>query len=213
MQGHIANFKNQKENWFALYYSLNFFNADAYYSLLLALWWIWRWGVAAYEVYIQWKICFQVCSPYFTSKKTNNETLSRFQMKHKWHYFFFSSFSGKQYKGPNDIFSNLSDIRRKLAGKWPPEKLIHVVEKLQCRAHGEGGVAIRVSGSFIVGNQFIICGDGMQVEGLPNFRDLDINIADKRMGTFKEQFVIEASDAIGCYQIVDQELYIMSPNT
>ena len=123
------------------------------------------------------------------------------------------SFSGKQYKGPNDIFSNLSDIRRKLAGKWPPEKLIHVVEKLQCRAHGEGGVAIRVSGSFIVGNQFIICGDGMQVEGLPNFRDLDINIADKRMGTFKEQFVIEASDAIGCYQIVDQELYIMSPNT
>ncbi|KMT12797.1 hypothetical protein BVRB_4g088910 [Beta vulgaris subsp. vulgaris] len=123
------------------------------------------------------------------------------------------SFSGKQYVGSNEIFSTLSDVRRKLAGEWPPEKLIHVVEKLQCRAHGKGGVAIRVSGSFIVGNQFLICGDGMQVEGLPNFRDLNIDISSKRMGTFKEQFIIEAGDAIGCYYIANQELYIMSENS
>ncbi|KAL2929314.1 Mitogen-activated protein kinase kinase 3 [Bienertia sinuspersici] len=120
------------------------------------------------------------------------------------------SFSGKQYSGMNDIFSVLSDVRRKLAGKWPPEKLIHVVEKLQCRAHGKSGVAIRVSGSLIAGNQFIICGDGMQVEGLPNFRDLNVDIPSKRMATFKEQFVIEPGDAIGCYYISNQELYIIS---
>lgn len=119
------------------------------------------------------------------------------------------SFTGKQHDGPNDIFGALSDVRRKLKGEWPPEKLVHVVEKLQCRAHGEGGVAIRVSGSFIVGNQFIICGDGVQVEGLPNFRDLSIDIASRRMGTFKEQFIVEPGDAIGCYYVINQELYIM----
>lgn len=119
------------------------------------------------------------------------------------------SFTGKRYAGQNDVFATLSDIRRKLKGEWPPEKLVHVVEKLQCRAHGEGGVAIRVSGSFIVGNHFIICGDGVQVEGLPNFRDLSIDIASRQMGTFKEQFIIEPGDGIGCFRIVNQELYIM----
>ncbi|KAJ8432150.1 hypothetical protein Cgig2_006852 [Carnegiea gigantea] len=119
------------------------------------------------------------------------------------------SFTGKQYAGQNDVFATLSDIRRKLKGEWPPEMLVHVVEKLQCRAHGEGGVAIRVSGSFIVGNHFIICGDGVQVEGLPNFRDLSIDIASRRMGTFKEQFIIEPGDGIGCFRIVNQELYVM----
>ncbi|MCH98198.1 mitogen-activated protein kinase kinase 6-like, partial [Trifolium medium] len=78
-------------------------------------------------------------------------------------------FSGKQHVGPNNIFTTLSSIRTTLIGDWPLEKLVHVVEKLQCRAHGEDGVAIRVSGSFIVGNQFLICGDDIQVEGLPNF--------------------------------------------
>ncbi|GAB4848089.1 Mitogen-activated protein kinase kinase 3 [Ancistrocladus abbreviatus] len=119
------------------------------------------------------------------------------------------SFCGKQSVGPSDIFVTLSDIRRTLAGNWPPEKLVHVVEKLQCRAHGQGGVAIRVSGSFIIGNQFVICGDGVQVEGLPNFKDLSIDISSKRMGTFKEQFVLEPGIAIGCYYIASQELYIM----
>nr|POE65811.1 mitogen-activated protein kinase kinase 3 [Quercus suber] len=87
------------------------------------------------------------------------------------------SFSGKHSVGPNDIFTALSSIRSTLAGDWPPEKLVHVVEKLQCRAHGQDGVAIRVSGSFIVGNQFLICGDGVQVEGLPNFKDLSIDLS------------------------------------
>ncbi|PQQ13178.1 mitogen-activated protein kinase kinase 3 isoform X2 [Prunus yedoensis var. nudiflora] len=95
------------------------------------------------------------------------------------------SFSGKQLVGPNDIFASLSSIRSTLAGDWPPERLVHVVEKLQCRAHGQDGVAIRVSGSFIVGNQFLICGDGVQVEGLPSIKDLSIDISSKRMGTFR----------------------------
>ncbi|KAM2014463.1 hypothetical protein ACFX16_045120 [Malus domestica] len=56
------------------------------------------------------------------------------------------SFSGKQHVGPNDIFATLSSIRSTLAGDWPSERLVHVVEKLQCRAHGQDGVAIRVSG-------------------------------------------------------------------
>lgn len=120
----------------------------------------------------------------------------------------FCSFSGKQHCGPNNIFTTLSSIRTTLVGEWPPEKLVHVVERLQCRAHGEDGVAIRVSGSFIVGNQFLICGDGIQVEGLPNFKDLGIDISSKRMGTFHEQFIVEPTSHIGRYTIVKQELYI-----
>lgn len=119
------------------------------------------------------------------------------------------SFSGKQYDGSNDIFATLSDIRSTLAGDWPAERLVHVVEKLQCRAHGEGGVAVRVSGSFIVGHQFLICGDGIQVEGLPSFKHLSIDIPSKRMGTFKEQFIMEPGNLIGCYVIAKQELYII----
>ncbi|XP_048328210.2 mitogen-activated protein kinase kinase 3 [Ziziphus jujuba] len=119
------------------------------------------------------------------------------------------SFSGKQSVGSNDIFSTLSSIRSTLAGDWPPERLVHVVEKLQCRSHGQDGIAIRVSGSFIIGNQFLICGDGLQVEGLPSFKDLSIDISSKRMGTFREQFILERSSMIGCYHIAKQELYIM----
>ncbi|XP_039005135.1 mitogen-activated protein kinase kinase 3-like isoform X2 [Hibiscus syriacus] len=119
------------------------------------------------------------------------------------------SFSGKQFVGPNDIHAMLSSIRSTLAGDWPPEKLVHVVEKLQCRAHGQDGVAIRVSGSFIAGNQFLICGDGLQVEGMPNFKDLSIDIPSKRMGTFQEQFIMEPGNLIGCYVIAKQELYIL----
>ncbi|KAL9319762.1 hypothetical protein ACSQ67_011601 [Phaseolus vulgaris] len=51
------------------------------------------------------------------------------------------NFSGKQHCGPNNIFTSLSSIRATLVGECPPEKLVHVVEKLQCRAHGEDGVA------------------------------------------------------------------------
>ncbi|KAI7741362.1 hypothetical protein M8C21_000822 [Ambrosia artemisiifolia] len=119
------------------------------------------------------------------------------------------SFSGKESIGPNDIFTTLSSIRSTLAGDWPSEKLVHVVEKLQCRAHGEDGVAIRVSGSFIVGNQFLICGDGIQAEDVPDFKDLNIDIPSKRMGTFQEQFIMEAGNIIGRYSIAKQELYII----
>ncbi|XP_057983671.1 mitogen-activated protein kinase kinase 3 [Malania oleifera] len=119
------------------------------------------------------------------------------------------SFSGKQSVGPNDIFTNLSHLRNTLAGDWPPERLVHVVEKLQCRAHGQDGVAIRVSGSFIIGNQFLICGEGLQAEGLPNFKDLSIDISSERMGTFQEQFVMEPGNVIGRYYIAKQELYII----
>lgn len=86
---------------------------------------------------------------------------------------------------------------------------MHVVEKLQCRAHGEDGVAIRVSGSFIVGNQFLICGDGIQAEDVPDFKDLNIDIPTKRMGTFQEQFIMEPGNIIGRYSIAKQELYII----
>ncbi|KAG7985684.1 hypothetical protein I3843_03G039300 [Carya illinoinensis] len=120
------------------------------------------------------------------------------------------SFFGKNSVGPNDIFTTLSSIRTTLAGDWPAEKLVHVVEKLQCRAHGQDGVAIRVSGSFIIGNQFLICGDGIQVEGLPNFKDLSVDLSSKRMGTFHEQFIVEPSNPIGRYYIAKQELYISS---
>ncbi|KAF7113371.1 hypothetical protein RHSIM_RhsimUnG0134100 [Rhododendron simsii] len=59
------------------------------------------------------------------------------------------------------------------------------------------GVAIRVSGSFIVGNQFLVCGDGVQAEGLPNFKDLSIDMSRRRMGTFQEQFIMEPGNVIG----------------
>ncbi|GMN42567.1 hypothetical protein TIFTF001_011768 [Ficus carica] len=119
------------------------------------------------------------------------------------------SFSRKQSVGGNEIFATLSSIRSTLAGDWPSERLVHVVEILQCRAHGQDGVAIRVSGSFIVGNQFLICGDGIQLEGLPSFKDLSIDLSSKRMGTFREQFIMEPSSVIGRYFISKQELYIM----
>ncbi|KAF2300134.1 hypothetical protein GH714_009391 [Hevea brasiliensis] len=63
-------------------------------------------------------------------------------------------------------------------------------------------------GSFIIGNQFLICGDGLQVEGLPNVKDLSIDIPSKRMGTFQEQFIMEPGDVIGRYFIAKQDLYI-----
>lgn len=129
-------------------------------------------------------------------------------------HFLPFSFCGKEHVGQSDIFSRLSNIRSTLAGEWPPEKLVHVVEKLQCRAHsGNGEIAIRVSGSFVVGNQFLVCGDGVQVEGLPNFKDVSLDIPSKRMGSFQEQFIIQPGNIIGCYIIANQELYIVQWKT
>lgn len=108
----------------------------------------------------------------------------------------------------DDIFATLSNIRRTLAGETVNEKLVHVVEKLQCRGHGEDGIVIRVSGSFVVGRHVIVCGDGLRVEGLPTFQDMSLDLSSRRMGSFHEQFTMETTDSIGCYFISKQELYI-----
>ncbi|CAM8939194.1 unnamed protein product [Rhodiola kirilowii] len=50
----------------------------------------------------------------------------------------------------------------------------------------------------------------MQAGGLPNFKDLFIDIPSKRVGTFTEQFIMEPGKSIGCYIIVHQELYFTS---
>ncbi|CAA0406538.1 unnamed protein product [Arabidopsis thaliana] len=118
------------------------------------------------------------------------------------------SFSGKHNTGSTEIFSALSDIRNTLTGDLPSEKLVHVVEKLHCKPCGSGGVIIRAVGSFIVGNQFLICGDGLQAEGLPSFKDLGFDVASRRVGRFQEQFVVESGDLIGKYFLAKQELYI-----
>lgn len=136
----------------------------------------------------------------------------------QWHYArnFYSEksvfrFSGEQFRGADDIFSALSDIRRKLAGGRPREKLVHVVEKLHCRAHDGGdGIMIRASGSFIIGNQFIICGDGVRAEGMPDVQGGALDLNNKRMGTFHEQFVLEPGNSLGVFVMNEQELYIQA---
>ncbi|WOK93010.1 mitogen-activated protein kinase kinase 3 isoform X1 [Canna indica] len=132
-----------------------------------------------------------------------------------WHHMrtFYTTystfrFSGKMHVGQADIFATLSDIRRKLAGRRPQEKIVHVVEKLQCRPHEQDGVAIRASGSFILGNHFLICGNGVQAEGMPNVQEQSLDIASKRVGTFYEEFIMEPGNSIGSFLIVKQELYI-----
>lgn len=133
-----------------------------------------------------------------------------------WHHMktFYTekstfSFSGKSFVGPNDIFATLSDIRKKLVGDRPREKLVHVVEKLHCRLHGEDIVVIRVSGSLILGTHFIVCGSGVQVEGMSNFEELCHDIASNRMGVFHEEFHMQPGGAIGSYVISKQELHVL----
>lgn len=121
----------------------------------------------------------------------------------------FISFSGKSFVGPNDIFATLSDIRKKLAGDRPREKLVHVVEKLHCRPDRGDIVVIRVSGSFILGTHVVVCGSGVQVEGMPDFEELSHDIASGRMGVFHEEFHMQPASAIGSYIITKQELYIL----
>jgi len=113
------------------------------------------------------------------------------------------------YVGQNDIFDSLSNIRKKLKGDKPREKIVHVVEKLHCRVNGETGVAIRVSGSFIVGNQFLVCGDGIKAEGMPSMDELSIDIPSKRVGQFREQFIMQPGNLMSCYYISKQDLYII----
>uniref|UniRef100_A0ACD5Y6S0 Uncharacterized protein n=1 Tax=Avena sativa TaxID=4498 RepID=A0ACD5Y6S0_AVESA len=89
------------------------------------------------------------------------------------------SFSGETHVGKIDIFDTLSRIRKMLKGNSPCEKIAHVMEKVYCRTHGEG-MSVQVSGSFIVGNEFLVCADGFRAEGT----------------------------AMGCYVISKQELHI-----
>lgn len=88
---------------------------------------------------------------------------------------------------------------------------MHVVEKLHCRALENDGIGIRASGSFIIGDQFLICGDGVRAEGMPSFDELSIDLASKRMGTFHEQFSMIPGSGIGTFVIAKQELYILKP--
>ena len=119
------------------------------------------------------------------------------------------SFSGNVYVGQSAIFDTLSNIRKKLKGDRPREKIVHVVEKLHCRANGETEIAIRVSGSFITGNQFLIFGEGLQAEGMPSLEEIDIDIPSKRVGQFREQFTVHPGTSMGCYYIAKQDLYIV----
>uniref|UniRef100_A0ACD5XMV6 Uncharacterized protein n=1 Tax=Avena sativa TaxID=4498 RepID=A0ACD5XMV6_AVESA len=90
------------------------------------------------------------------------------------------SFSGETHVGKIDIFDTLSRIRQMLKGNSPCEKIAHVMEKVYCCTHGEEGMSVQVSGSFIVGNEFLVCADGFRAEGT----------------------------AMGCYVISKQELHI-----
>eukprot|EP00252_Welwitschia_mirabilis_P014603 TRINITY_DN3208_c0_g1_i2.p1 TRINITY_DN3208_c0_g1~~TRINITY_DN3208_c0_g1_i2.p1 ORF type:complete len:436 (+),score=77.29 TRINITY_DN3208_c0_g1_i2:625-1932(+) len=116
------------------------------------------------------------------------------------------SYANQVFHGENDIFDTLSKIRNMLVGEIPDERLVHVVESLQCCAYGQDGIAIRVVGSFILGSHFIAVGDGVHAEGLT--QDSLVDIESRRMGSFKEQFIMEPGKPIGRYYVSKQELYI-----
>ncbi|KAK3121794.1 hypothetical protein QOZ80_8BG0660990 [Eleusine coracana subsp. coracana] len=120
------------------------------------------------------------------------------------------SFLGETRRGQSEIFGTLSRIRKMLKGNHPRGKIVHVVEKVRCCAHGEEGVAIRVSGSFIVGNQFLVCGDVCRAEGMPSVDELPLDIMNKKVGRFREEFFMEPGNAMGCFVILRQKLYIYS---
>lgn len=116
------------------------------------------------------------------------------------------TFGNQVIVGAEDIFSTLSSIRKMLIGEQTDDKLVHVVENLQCCAYAKRGVMIRVSGSFVPGTHFIPTGDGVQVEGLPHHSSLDLQ--NGHMGTFNEHFIIECGEQLGCYYISKQELFL-----
>ncbi|WVZ92753.1 hypothetical protein U9M48_038796 [Paspalum notatum var. saurae] len=118
------------------------------------------------------------------------------------------SFLGETHFGQSNIVATLSRIRKILKGKRPRHKLVHVIDKVRCCAHGEEGVAIRVSGSFIVGNQLLVCGDELRAEGMPSADEVPFNIMNKRIGHFREDFFMEPGTSIGCFIISRQKLSI-----
>ena len=95
-----------------------------------------------------------------------------------------------------------------LKGSRPRSKIVHVIEKVRCCAHGEEGVAIRVSGSFIVGNELLVCEDGLRAEGMPSTDEVPLDIMSKRVGRFREEFFMEPGNAMGCFIISTQKLHV-----
>lgn len=118
------------------------------------------------------------------------------------------SFSGETHVGKSDIFDTLSRIREMLKGNSRCEKIGRVMEKVYCRAHGEEGMSVRVSGSFIMGNEFLVCADGFCAEGMLSIVELSPDILSKQAGHFQEDFFMEPGTAMGCYVISRQELHI-----
>jgi hypothetical protein len=121
-------------------------------------------------------------------------------------YCFVIRFANQVVTGAEEIFETLTNIRNMLAGEHADERLVHVVENLQCCAFAKRGVMIRVSGSFVVGTHFVPTGDGVQVEGVPSSPCIDVE--KQRMGTFSEQFCMEPGEQMGSFYISKQELYI-----
>lgn len=117
-------------------------------------------------------------------------------------------FSGNVYVGQSAIFDTLSTIRNKFKGDQPSGGIFHVVEKIHCGADGEREITVRVSGSFIVGNQFLILGEGLQAEGMPSPDELAIDIPSNRAGQFREQFIMQPGISMECYYIPRQDLSI-----
>ena len=68
-------------------------------------------------------------------------------------------FANQVVTGAEEIFKTLSNIRGMLAGERTEERLVHVVENLQCCAFAKRGVMIRVSGAFVIGTQFVPTGE------------------------------------------------------
>ena len=95
-----------------------------------------------------------------------------------------------------------------LKGNHPRSKVVYVIEKVRCCAHGEEGVAIRVSGSFIVGNELLVCEDGLRAEGMPSTDEVPLDIMSKRVGRFREEFFMEPGNAMGCFIISTQKLHV-----
>ncbi|XP_024402885.1 mitogen-activated protein kinase kinase 3 [Physcomitrium patens] len=116
------------------------------------------------------------------------------------------SFVNQVVTGADEIYNTLTNIRSMLAGERAEERLVHVVENLQCCAFAKRGVMIRVSGTFVVGTHFVPTGDGVQVEGVPSSPCMDVE--KRRMGTFNEQFCMEPGEQMGSFYISKQELYI-----
>uniref|UniRef100_A0A7I4C9W3 mitogen-activated protein kinase kinase n=1 Tax=Physcomitrium patens TaxID=3218 RepID=A0A7I4C9W3_PHYPA len=116
------------------------------------------------------------------------------------------SFGNQIVTGAEEIFTTLTNIRNMLAGERAEERLVHVVENLQCCAFAKRGVMIRVSGTFVVGTHFVPTGDGVQVEGVPSSSCMDVE--KRRIGTFNEQFCMEPGEHIGSFYILKQELHI-----